>query len=463
MADILIVDDEESIGRLFSRAVSKMGHRTEQATNLHDTLQLLRKKSFDLVLLDVRLPDGNGLEAVNDIVGSAGNPEVIIITGQGDPDGAELATRSGAWAYVEKPPAMDQLSLHITRALQYREQKARAEQPKVMKRDNIVGSCSAITACLEQAALAAAADVNVLITGETGTGKELFAWAILENSRRKSQRFVPVDCAALPETLAESVLFGHVKGAFTGADRDQRGLVREADGGTLFLDEVGEMSPEIQKSFLRTLQEKQVRPVGSVKEIGCDFRLIAATNRDLEALVQQGRFRSDLLYRIRTVAIELPPLRKRLEDLRELSVFFINRFCSRENIEVKSASPDFFDILSVYPWPGNIRELIGAVEGALSAARYEPVLYSRHLPENIRVHQARTIVREGRQLDDNTADTSSGLPPLQDIREKVMAEAEERYLQELMQVSKGDISTACKIADLSRSRLYTLLKKYDIR
>ena len=463
MANILIIDDEESVCRIFSRAVAQMGHRTEQAVSLNAGLLKLKEKPFDLVLLDVRLPDGNGIEAMEEIIGSAGNPEVIIITGQGDPDGAELATRSGAWAYVEKPPSMDQLSLHISRALQYREQKARARQPVVMKRGNIVGSSPAVTACLEQAALAAAADVNVLITGETGTGKELFARAIHDNSRRASQVFVPVDCAALPETLAESVLFGHVRGAFTGADKDQRGLVREADGGTMFLDEVGEMSPELQKSFLRTLQEKRVRPVGSVREIGCDFRLIAATNRDLEFMAAGSRFRSDLLYRIRTVSIELPPLRKRLEDLRELSVYFIKQFCARENIEVKSVSPDFFDVLSAYPWPGNVRELMGAVEGALSAARYEPVLYSRHIPENIRVHQARTVVGESRHAADQAAYIAKRIPPLQDVREKVLAEAEKRYLQDLMRAAKGDISEACKIADLSRSRLYTLLKKYDIR
>ncbi len=463
MADILIIDDEESVCRIFSRAVGQMGHRAEKAMSLGDGLQRLKEKAFDLVLLDVRLPDGNGIEAMDDIIGSAGNPEVIIITGQGDPDGAELATRSGAWAYVEKPPAMDQLSLHISRALQYREQKARARQPVVMKRGGIVGSSPAVTACLEQGALAAAADVNVLITGETGTGKELFARAIHENSRRASKAFVPVDCAALPETLAESVLFGHIKGAFTGADKDQRGLVREADGGTLFLDEVGEMSPELQKNFLRTLQEKRVRPVGSVREIGCDFRLIAATNRDLDSMQSQGGFRRDLLYRIRTVTIELPPLRKRLEDIRELSVYFIKQFCLREKIEVKSVSPDFFDMLAAYPWPGNVRELIGAVEGASSAARYEPVLYSRHLPENIRIHQARTVVIEGQDGSAPALDGSKRLPPLQEVRDKVLVEAETKYLQELMQASEGDIAIACKIADLSRSRLYTLLKKYDIR
>lgn len=463
MADILIVDDEKSVCRIFSRAVSRLGHRAHQAASLHEALETLQEKAIDLVLLDVRLPDGNGLEAMDEIIGSVGKPEVIIITGQGDPDGAELATRSGAWAYVEKPPAMEQLSLHISRALQYREQKARTEQPLVMKRSSIVGSSPAVTGCLEQAALAAAADVNVLITGETGTGKELFARAIQENSRRASQVFVPVDCAALPKTLAESVLFGHVKGAFTGADKDQRGLVREAAGGTLFLDEVGELSPELQKSFLRTLQEKQVRPVGSVREVRCDFRLISATNRDLDALAAQGRFRSDLLYRIRTAAIELPPLRHRLEDLRELSVYFIKQFCVRENIEVKSVSPDFFDILAAYPWPGNVRELIGAVEGALSAARYEPVLYSRHLPENIRVHQARNIVGEGRQRSKTAGDASRRLPSLQTVREQALSEAEKRYLQDLVRTANGDIPTACRIADLSRSRLYTLLKKHGIR
>ncbi|MFZ5565188.1 MAG: sigma-54-dependent transcriptional regulator [Thermodesulfobacteriota bacterium] len=461
MADILIIDDDESICRLFSRAVSRMEHRPDFALTLEDGMEKIRAGSFDLVLLDVRLPDGNGLEAVPAILKSPGEPEVIIITGQGDADGAEMATRSGAWAYVEKPPVMDQLVLHIRRALEFREQKSRARRPLVMKREKIIGSSPAITECLEQAALASASDVNVLLTGETGTGKELFARAIHQNSRRAKNIFVPVDCAALSETLAESILFGHVKGAFTGADRDRKGLVREAGGGTLFLDEVGELSLDLQKGFLRVLQEKRVRPVGSEKEIDCDFRLIAATNRDLDKMAGQGAFRSDLLYRIHTFIIKLPPLRQRGSDFKELTAHCIHAFCERENIETKSVSSDFFETLAAYSWPGNVRELIGAVESALSVARFAPMLYSRHLPEEIRVHLARRSVAEpGTETEKEGIE--SVLPTLKKFRNDVMAQAEKSYLSDLVQLTGGVAAEACRISGLSRSRFYTLLKKYRI-
>ncbi|MFP4039582.1 MAG: sigma-54-dependent transcriptional regulator [Desulfosudaceae bacterium] len=461
MAEILIIDDDESICRLFSRAISRMDHHPDYALDLENGLKKIRRGTCDLVLLDVGLPDGNGLEAVPGILKAPGEPEVIIITGQGDADGAEMATRSGAWAYVEKPPVMDQLTLHIRRALQFREQKSLARQPLIMKREEIIGSSPAITKCLEEAALASASDVNVLLTGETGTGKELFARAIHRNSRQAAKNFVPVDCAALTENLAESILFGHVKGAFTGADRDNQGLIREADGGTLFLDEVGELSPELQKSFLRVLQEKRVRPVGSGKEIECRFRLIAATNRDLEKMVEQGTFRKDLLYRILTFSIKLPPLRERDTDFQELAVHFIQAFCKREGIEAKSVSPDFFETLAAYSWPGNIRELSSAIESAVSVARFAPMLYSQHLPEEIRVHQARQKV-DGVSPRPETGNTSLVLPSLKKFRDSALARAEKSYLTDLIRISNGSATEAGRISGLSRSRLYTLLKKYDL-
>lgn len=463
MAEILIIDDDESVCRLFSRAIARMEHHAEQAMTLVDGMEKIRSGRFDLVLLDVRLPDGNGLQEVPAILKGPGEPEVIIITGQGDADGAEMATRSGAWAYVEKPPVMEQLILHIRRALQFREQKALARRPLIMKREDIIGSGPAITECLEQAALASASDVNVLLTGETGTGKELFARAIHHNSRWAEKNFVAVDCAALSKTLAESILFGHVKGAFTGADRDRKGLIREADGGTLFLDEVGELSLELQKSFLRVLQEKRVRPVGSEKEMECRFRLITATNRDLDEMVGQGAFRNDLLYRIRTFSIKLPPLRQRGSDFRELAVNCVKKFCEREGIEIKSVSPDFFETLAAYSWPGNVRELISAIESALSVARFAPMLYSRYLPEEIRVHQARQSVDGGGSNHDGDNSIQPTLPSLQKFRNEAVAQAETKYLTDLMQITGGSGPEACRISGLSRSRLYTLLKKYHIQ
>jgi two-component system NtrC family response regulator len=296
VADVLIIDDDPKINGILSRIVHSMGHETEQALTLHDGLQSVRKNDFDVVFLDLTLPDGNGLRILPDILATPSSPEVIIVTGTGDQRGAEVAFKHGAWAYVQKPFLIEDVALPFTRALQYREEKRAGEKPKVLIRDGIIGYSPAILASFDAVAQAAVTDASVLITGETGTGKELFARAIHNNSRRTDGSFVVVDCTALPEHLVESTLFGHEKGAFTGANRSSIGLVRQADGGTLFLDEIGELPLSIQKSFLRVLQEHRFRPIGGQKEITSHFRLVAATNRDLDAMVEAGQFRHDLLF-----------------------------------------------------------------------------------------------------------------------------------------------------------------------
>jgi two-component system, NtrC family, response regulator len=282
MADVLIVDDDKSLAEMLVGQIVAAGHKAEAANTLAEGSNKIKKNAFDVVLLDVQLPDGNGLEYLPQFKDARSKPEVIIITGQGEADGAEKAILSGAWSYIEKPYVFRELSLHLSRALQYRQEKKKVvEVPVALKRERIIGSSKSLSKCLDQVARAACCDVSVLITGATGTGKELFAKAIHENSARSGKHFVVVDCAALPETLIESILFGHVKGAFTSAEKQQDGLVRHAHGGTLFLDEVGELSIGIQKTFLRLLQEHEYRPVGSSKHEYSDFRLVAATNRDL--------------------------------------------------------------------------------------------------------------------------------------------------------------------------------------
>ena len=258
MADILIVDDDQILARMLVDHMVASGHRAETAHTLAEGVQKIKCTPFDVVFLDVQLPDGNGLEYLPQFKGAQSMPEVIIITGQGEADGAEKAVISGAWSYIEKPYVFRELPLHLTRALQYRQEKKKVvEVPVALKRDKIIGNSRPLNKCLDQVARAAACDVSVLITGATGTGKELFAKAIHENSARSGKNFVVVDCAALPETLIESILFGHVKGAFTSAEKQQDGLVRHAHGGTLFLDEVGELPVNIQKNFLRLLQEHE--------------------------------------------------------------------------------------------------------------------------------------------------------------------------------------------------------------
>jgi len=279
MADILIIDDDQLICTTLSNVVSDLGHVSTCAFTLREGLEIISVRSFDVVFLDVRLPDGSGLDIIKDIRETPSSPEVIIITGFSDVDGAELAIAHGAWDYLEKSASIDEIILPLERALQYRRERQSKIRPTPLKLEGIVGSSPSMRRCIELLAQAAGSDANLLVTGETGTGKELFSWAVHHNSLRANKNFVVVDCASLPETIVESVLFGHERGAFTGADKSKAGLITQADGGTLFLDEVGELSSSVQASFLRVLEEKRLRPVGSIKEIKSDFRLIAASNR----------------------------------------------------------------------------------------------------------------------------------------------------------------------------------------
>jgi two-component system NtrC family response regulator len=316
-------------------------------------------------------------------------------------------------------------------------------------------------------AQAAESDANVFITGETGTGKELFARAVYDNSLRSKENFVVVDCTSLPETLVESLLFGHERGSFTGADRSQNGLVRQAHKGTLFLDEVGELPMSLQKSFLRVLQEHRFRPVGSSKEVESEFRLIAATNRDLDAMVESGEFRSDLLFRLRTFIIELPPLRERREDIRELARYHIDKFCTQYSLDSKGFSPEFLQTLMSYPWPGNVREFVNMLERSLTTARFDQTLYPKHLPSHIRVQVRRAEMEasSSASTEENQSDSNKivgDLPKLQEFRDKIYAQAEKEYLLELMDLTGKNISEACRISGLSQSRLYALLKKNAI-
>ncbi|MEA3544807.1 MAG: sigma-54 dependent transcriptional regulator [Thermodesulfobacteriota bacterium] len=466
MAKILIVDDEEMMCATLATLVERKKHVATCAMTLGDGIDLAAREDFDLVFLDVKMPDGNGLDALPIIQASPSSPEVIIMTGFGDPNGAELAIKSGAWDYIEKGFSIKEITLSLERALQYRQEKQEADhkrKPVRLKREYIIGSSPALNNCLDLVAQAAESDANVFITGETGTGKELFARAVYENSLRSKEDFVVVDCTSLPETLVESLLFGHEKGSFTGADRAQSGLVRQANKGTLFLDEIGELPMSLQKSFLRVLQEHRFRPVGSNKEVESDFRLIAATNRDLDAMVETGEFRSDLLFRLRTFMIDLPPLRERREDIKDLTRHHIDRFCQQYGLASKGFSPEFLETLVNYSWPGNVREFVNTLERSLTTARFDQTLYPKHLPPHIRVQVRRAAMEAGTNVSvDETHSITGNLPKLQEFRDKIYAQAEKEYLQELMEVTRENIQEACRISGLSQSRLYALLKKNAI-
>lgn len=463
MAKILIVDDDRLVSDALREVVERMGHAVVSAGSVAEALEALPGGGFDIIFCDVRMPDGSGLDLLPRIRASSPAPEVIIVTGYGDPDGAELAIRKGAWDYVEKPLSVEDVKLSVERALQYREKRPAAARPVALKTEGIVGSGPKMQASLDALARAAASEANVLITGETGTGKELFAWAIHRNSARSARNFVVVDCAALPETLVESTLFGHLRGAFTGADRPRDGLIKQADGGTLFLDEIGELSPSVQRAFLRVLQERRFRPVGGGQEVSSDFRLIAATNRDLESMAASGGFRGDLLFRLRTLVIELAPLRDSKEDLRDLVLHYLVKLCEQYGVAMKSFSPEFQAALMAYGWPGNVRELVQAMEKAVISAKDEPVLFPKHLPEHIRIRLARDSVTQKKPAEAPPAEPSpAGPSTLKDFREAELARLEREYLRSLMRSTGGDVAEACRISGLSRSRIYTLLKKYGI-
>jgi len=479
MANILIIDDDRMIRNALVAQLTLLKHTVMVAETLADGIEMLPLAPFDIVFLDVNLPDGNGLELLPALRQASSDPEVIIITGEGSAEGAEAAIRSGAWDYLQKPLLKQEIELQLTRALDFRAIKKNNSKPALttLKRPKIVGSSPELNSRLDIVAQCAGSDANVLIAGETGTGKELFARVIHENSLSPECAFVVVDCAALPEHLVESVLFGHVKGAFTGADAKRDGLVKEADGGTLFLDEVGELPLPIQKKFLRVLQERRFKPVGGTQEIKSNFRLIGATNRNLDKMVAEGRFRNDLLFRLKTFYIELPPLRACKQDIRELVLYYIDRLCRHHGIENRGFVPEFMETLAVYDWPGNVRELISTLEKAILADREAPTLFPLHLPRKVRLRFIQSCI-DGKRLESN--ETSSGMPStnserlsipvsitdppptLKQLRDQVTEQLESFYLRRLMSQTRNDLDRIGRLSGLSKNRIYVLLKKYNI-
>jgi two-component system NtrC family response regulator len=466
MAKVLIIDDDQTMCTMLLNLVCRMGHEAVCHNSAASGLQAALSAPYDVVFLDVQMPDGNGLDILSDIRATPSCPEVIIMTGFGNADGAEIAIKSGAWDYIQKSDSLQKIILPLQRVLQYRESLRNGRRTaRALKLTGIVGNSAPMLATYDWVAQVSATEGNVLLTGETGTGKELFARAIHDNSSRCDSNFVVVDCAALPETLVESILFGHEKGAFTGADHPRQGLVAQAHGGTLFLDEIGELPLNVQKIFLRVLQERRYRPVGGKQECTSDFRLIAATNRDLELLVENGGFRKDLMFRLRALNITLPPLRKHTEDIKALVSQHIGRICERLKIGIKGTSPDFLELLTRYAWPGNVRELINTLEWAISSAGDEDMLFSRHLPDYIRIQAAQASLADevpsGPERKVKAADIAL-LPSFKTYRKAAAERVEKEYLEKLTSATRGDVQAACRISRLSRSRYYQLIKLHQV-
>ncbi len=464
-ARILIIDDDQSIGYMFGRICQKNGWQTDQVFGVLQGLERAREMPYDLILLDIYLPDGNGLEYIDQFLKLPHAPEVVIITGYGDPDGAELAIKTGAWDYIQKTQSPQHISLVISRALRSRQRTMQAP-PVHLKRQGIVGKGPGMLRVLNSVAQAAVNRASVLITGETGTGKERIARAIHDNSPWKGGQFVVVDCASLKDSLAESILFGHAKGAYTGADVSKSGLISMAHNGTLFLDEIGELPMDLQKLFLRVLQERRYRPVGSTREMNSQFKLLAATNRDLKKMVAQGSFREDLYFRIKSIVIPIPPLREHTEDLQGLVQYYVSQICEREQLSVKGISNEVLGLFRDYDWPGNIRELIQVLESAITLAGPEPMIHPEHLPVELRTLAIKPMAGENPGADSSERPVllqDGALPEWKTYRSEVVAKAERTYLQALMDKARSDNKTACRISGLSRTRLYTMLKAHGLK
>ena len=369
MARILVADDHDALRRGLALALSAAGHEVEEASNGNAALERLHESYFDVVVSDLKMGGSDGLDVLRTTKALHPTVSVILMTAFGTVNTAVEAMKSGAFDYVQKPFEIEEMEVKIEKALELKRLRheldyLRNEQQETYDFEKIVGNSEALQRVLGVVKKVAKSNSTVLIHGETGTGKELIAGAIHHNSLRAARNFVKVNCAALQENLLESELFGHEKGAFTGADRQRIGRFEQADGGTLFLDEIGDMSPSTQAKILRVLQEHEFERLGGTRTIRVDVRLIAATNRDLPAMVAAGGFREDLYYRLNVVSIQTPPLRERKEDILALATSFLRRYGNELKKRLDGVDPDAQKLLMRYNWPGNIRELENAIERA---------------------------------------------------------------------------------------------------
>lgn len=474
MAHVLIIDNDRQFCKTTARQLCLLGYHVDTAAAIQEGLAQLAENSFDLILLDMRLPDGCGLDIVPRIKSLPHAPEIIVLTGYAEQEDARQAISSGVWDYVQKPCMMEELKVMLERALAYRLQAGQQKTGTYKKQHDIIGNNALLRQALDITVQVAGADINVLISGETGTGKELFARAIHENSARAAAEMVVLDCSVMPENLVEDILFGHSKGAFTGANSDRTGLVRQAHRGTLFLDEIGELPLGVQTKLLRVLQERRFRPIGAQTEIQVDFRLVAATNRNLTDMVKARAFREDLLHRINTVTIDVPSLRERMEDIPELVAYFISKLCRRYQKPAPKAAPELLQLLQEYHWPGNVRELINVLDRIIVTTDAQDILLPIHLPPEMRSRivgrrfrpqpspHSRPAFASDSPSSAIAASATPRLPEIKIIRKTALEKAELAYLTALMQQTGGNVSAAARVAGLAKSQVYNLLKKYGL-
>ncbi len=446
---ILVVDDEES-HRIMLRAVLRdEGYEVAEAADGSEAVRAVEQGPFDLILLDLRMKTMDGIEALNEIRRISPLIPVLIMTAYASVKTAVEALKGGAFDYLTKPLDIDELKIVIEKALEH--YRLREENLTLKERlgnrfdfSKIIGKSRKVKELFDTLSLVAPTDATILILGESGTGKELVANAIHQNSMRKDQPFIKVSCAALPETLLESELFGHEKGSFTGAIARREGRFQLAHRGSIFLDEVGEMSPTTQMKLLRVLQEKEFEPLGSVQTVKVDVRVIAATNKDLNLEVKEGRFREDLFYRLNVVPVSLPPLRERKEDIPALAHHFFEIYRGKNQKGLRDISNKTMDLLTRYDWPGNIRELENCLERAVIMARGD-VVTPADLPPHI---QALSEKEAGQFLD-----LPSGIS---------LSEVERALILKTLEETGGNRSRAAEILGINRRTLLNKLKEYGI-
>lgn len=441
---VLVVDDDHAHRTMLRTLLTGWGYTIVEADDGDTAIKKVHEAPFDLILMDIRMIRVSGLEALHQI--KAFNPAIpiIIMTAYSSVETAVEALKKGAYDYLTKPLDFDELRLAMERAANHRQLK---EENRLLReslgtqfdRQNIIGRSDTVVKLLETVVLVAPSDATVLITGESGTGKELIAGAIHFNSPRKEGPFVKINCAAITETLLESELFGHEKGSFTGANRRKEGRFHQADGGSLFLDEVSEMSLAMQAKLLRVLQEREITRVGGEETIKVDVRVITATNKDLMQEIEVGRFREDLFYRLNVVTLNVPPLRERKEDIPLLAQHFLMVFAEKNHKKIKGLTPQAMDRLLKYEWPGNIRELMNAVERGVVLSR------SEYLDE----HDLPLITK-----DEPSGDAIPGDLPLEEV--------EKATILKTLELTQGNKSEAARRLGITRRTLHKKLRKYGV-
>ncbi len=443
MARILIVDDEIKMARLLEITLKNEGYQVEKAYSSHEALKKIKSKSYDVVVTDLKMPGMDGIELLRIVKKNYPSTQVIMITAFGTIQSAVKAMKEGAFHYLTKPLNLEELKEVLKGALKVKklEEENILLRQEILGEGEIIGKSKAIKEVMELARKVAPEDTTVLLQGETGTGKELVARAIHKLSPRKNGPYVVVNCAAIPENLLESELFGHRKGAFTGALKDKKGRIEIADGGTLFLDEIGSLSLPLQAKLLRFLETKEIQPLGSEDTFRVDVRVIAATNQDLRKRVEEGNFREDLFYRLNVFPIYIPPLRERKEDIPLLANYFLKLYSKKMNKKIEKIDDGAMELLLKYSWPGNVRELENVIERAVVLAD-SPIVSKEFLP----------LLPACEEITG----------PYQERKKRLLENFEREYFKELLQKHNGIISKLAKEAGIDRKNLYLKLKKWGI-